>query len=53
VAALLAVSLLPAAEAQTTPLHITITGPSIVAVKEIHEYVITSVGGPGEGVGGN
>jgi len=43
------------AEAATaTPLHASpISGQTLVAINEKHQYQVTAVGGPGEGVGGN
>jgi hypothetical protein len=41
-------------EVTATPLHISpISGQTLVAINEEHEYQVMAVGGPGEGTGGN
>ena len=44
---------MPAEAAAPGPLHVTIEGSAVVAVSEVHPYVITCVGGPGAELGGN
>lgn len=42
------------AEAATvTPMHASLSGPTLVAINEKHQYQVIAVGGPGEGTGGN
>jgi len=39
--------------ATTTPMHAGLTGQTLVAINEKHQYQVIAVGGPGEGAGGN
>ena len=42
------------AEAATTaPMYASISGPTLVAINEKHQYQVIAIGGPGEGTGGN
>jgi hypothetical protein len=40
-------------QAATTPVFATLSGPTLVATNEVHQYQIVAIGGPGEGTGGN
>ncbi len=39
--------------ATTTPIYAILTGPTLVAINEGHQYKVVAIGGPGEGTGGN
>ena len=40
-------------QAASTPVFATLSGPTLVAINEKHQYQVVAIGGPGEGTGGN
>jgi hypothetical protein len=39
--------------ATTGPIYASLSGPTLIAINEKHQYQVIAVGGPGEGTGGN